>query len=473
MTLALRDFQIDIYNEARDLVRAGEKSILIQSPTGSGKTVTAAHIIKSAYDKGHRVWFNVHRRELVKQSVVTLSESAGLPVGIVAAGFPGNRHERVQVCSVGTLAKRWHLLTPPALILWDEAHHAVAASWSTIIRQFPNAVHIGLSATPERLDGTGLGQHFGKLVKGPSVRWLIEREYLSNYRLFAPAGPDLSGVHTIGGDFNKRELNDAMQRSTVVGDAIQHYRRYCQGRRAVLFAWSIESSQQMAEKFRAAGIPAEHVDGGTDPLTRDHAIEQFKRGDIKVLTNVDLFGEGFDVPAIEAVFMLRPTRSLALYLQQVGRALRVLPGKDEALIFDHAGNCRMHGLPDDERDWTLDGRTKRKAKSDAAPIRQCPMCYAAVSAASSVCRHCGHKFDIQQREIEQVDGELAEVDVETMRQQRRQEQAEAKSLDDLIRVGTLRGYKNPEKWAKHVHAARMAKQAARDAAQWARGQAGI
>ena len=473
MTLRLHGFQTDIYTEARDLVRAGEKSILIQSPTGSGKTVTAAHIIASAYDKGHTVWFNVHRRELVKQSILTLSESAGIPLGVVAAGFPGNRHERVQVCSVQTLARRWHLLPRPALILWDEAHHAAAASWAAIHKQFPNAVHIGLSATPERLDGTGLRQWFSKLIKGPSVRWLIENGYLSPYRLFAPEGPDLSGVHMVGGDYNKRELNDAMQKSAVVGDAIQHYRKYCPGRRAVLFAWSIESSQQMAANFNAAGVPAAHVDGGTDPVERDNAIESFKRGDVKVLTNVDLFGEGFDVPAIEAVFMLRPTRSLALYLQQCGRALRVLPGKDEALIFDHAGNCRMHGLPDDEREWTLDGRTKRKSKSDAAPVKQCPMCYAVVSAATSACRHCGHKFDVQAREIEQVDGELAEVDVAAARHERLREQAAAKTLDDLIRIGSMRGYRNPEKWAKHVHAARLAKQAARDAEQWARGQRGI
>ncbi len=472
VSLLLRPYQTDLYDRARERIRSGVRTLLIQAPTGAGKTVLVAQMLKTAAERGYRAFFNVHRRELVKQSVMTLTESADLPVGIVAAGFPGNRHLPTQVCSVQTLKRRTHLLPPPQLVIWDEAHHCAAASWDDLHAKYPEAVHIGLTATPERLDGTGLDRWFSELIAGPSVRQLIDDGYLSDYRLFAPAGPDLSGVHTVAGDYNKRELAEAMAKAHVVGDALSHYVKYASGRRALAFTWSIESSKALADRFNAAGIRAEHVDGDTDDTTRDAAMQNFKDGKTLVLCNVDLFGEGVDVPAIEAVILLRPTRSLALYMQQVGRSLRPAPGKDYAVILDHAGNCKMHGLPDDDRSWTLAGRVVKKRETDGAPVRQCVMCFAVVPAASSVCRHCGYKFDIQSRDVEQVDGELAEVDVVAQRHARLQEQARAKTLDDLIKIATLRNYKNPSKWAEHVFRSRQAKEAARDAERWARTGSG-
>ena len=471
MSLHLRPYQDDIYAEARQLLKSGKRTLLIQSPTGSGKTVLVAHMLANATLKGYRAWFCVHRRELVKQSVLTLGESAGLPVGIVAAGFPGNRHELIQVCSVQTLARRRHLLPDPQLIVWDECHHVAALSWGAIHSAYPNAVHVGLTATPERLDGTGLSGWFEELVTGPSVANLIKEGWLSPYRLFAPGGPDLSAVHSVAGDYNKKELALAMAKSSVTGDALSHYQKYAMGRRAIVFMWSVESSIEMAQKFNEAGIPAEHIDGTTDDAARDAAIQGFRDGKIKILCNVEIISEGFDLPAIEAAFLLRPTRSLALYLQQVGRALRPSPGKDEALIFDHAGNCRLHGLPDDEREWTLEGRVKSKKKADGCPVKQCPKCYAMLPAAAAACKWCEWKFAAQAREIEQVEGELAEVDLEQQRHARKQEQAKARGLDDLIRLAKLRGYKNPAKWAEHVWRARQAKQAARDAEIYARNAA--
>jgi DNA repair protein RadD len=463
----LRPYQVSVYDDARALVQAGSRSILIQSPTGSGKTVLVAKMLDSAAQKGYRAWFNVHRRELVKQSVLTFTQATGREVGIVAAGFPGNRHLPIQICSIGTLRQRRKLLPDPNLIVWDEAHHSAAASWEEIHEAYPNAVHIGVSATPERLDGRGLGKYFKELIVGPSVAWLIEQGYLSRYKLYAPSQPDLSDVHTIAGDYNKKELNAAMNRSAVVGDVIGHYRRLANGKRMIVFAWSIEASIDIAAKFNAAGIKAEHVDGKTDDHTRDVAMERFKSGETKVLTNVDLFGEGIDVPAMEAVALLRPTQSLALYLQQVGRALRPFEGKEHALILDHAGNCTRFGLPDDERTWTLEGRKKGRAGEYATPIRQCHQCFAVVSAARDACPYCGAKFVAQSREIEQIEGELAEVEIKRIEKAERQrEQAEAKTLDDLIKIGKLRGYKSPEKWAHHLYKARLAKQAGREAMNW-------
>src|SRR5690606_13196984 len=213
-----------------------------------------------------------HRRELVKQSVVTLCEAAGLDVGIVAAGFPPSRRELVKVCSVQTLKGRMNRMEAPHLVVWDEAHHCAAAGYRAIHEALPDAVHIGLTATPERLDGTGLIEWFDELIAGPSVAELMDDGALSRYRLFAPGGPDLSDVHTVAGDYNKKELAAAMARSAVVGDAVGHYQKYAPGKRAIVFMWSVESSIQMAEQFAAAGVPTAHLDGKTDERTRDSIV---------------------------------------------------------------------------------------------------------------------------------------------------------------------------------------------------------
>ena len=436
--------------------------MLLVAPTGSGKTALAAKMLHTSVSRGYGAWFLVHRRELVKQSVLTLQQSAGMEVGIVAAGFPGNRHLRCQVCSIDTLRRKYHLLPRPKLIIHDEAHHIAAVTRAEIHEQFPDALHVGLSATPERLDGTGLGKWFKNLVIGPSVASLISEGYLSPYRLYAPAGPDLDGVHTTAGDFNRKELAEAMRRSTVTGDVIAHYKKFAPGKRMVLFAWSIESSMMMAAKFNAEGIPAVHVDGKTHNAERDSAMDRFKAGEILVLCNVDLFGEGIDVPAIEAVALLRPTQSLALYLQQVGRSLRPAPGKEYTVILDHAGNCRRFGLPDDEREWTLEGRKRGRSNDYSAPIKQCPRCYCVTSAAAESCKACGHKFAVMPREIEQVEGELAEVDISLQRHIERQEQGGCRTEAELIALGVARGYKKPGTWASKIWAYRQAQRIARE-----------
>lgn len=460
--LELREDQLLLVDRVRAELRSGKRSVLMQLPTGGGKTVIAAHMIKSAVDKGHRVWFNVHRRELVYQSVAKLRDAAGIEPGVVAAGVQGNRHLPVQVCMVGSLRQRRSRLEDPKLIIWDEAHHLAAGSWSTIFESYPDARHIGLTATPQRLDGTGLGRWFESLVIGPSTAELIEDGHLSGYRLFAPSKVNLAGVHTVAGEFNRKELDEAMKKSSVVGDVITHYTRHCMDKRCIVFAWSISASKDLADQFSRRGIRAAHVDGKTPQGEREAVMNAFRAGSIKVLCNVDLFGEGVDVPTIEAVALLRPTKSLSLYLQQVGRALRPSPGKEHAIILDHAGNCDRFGLPDDEREWSLDGARKSK-RSEPAPLRRCPVCFSALRIGAEKCSVCGHLFPVAERVIEQLDGELEEISKEQLRQQRLAEQRTARTLDELIEVGRMRGYKSPEKWAKHVHASRLAKMAGRDA----------
>lgn len=456
--IELRAYQQDILAEVRTHVRQGIRALLIQSPTGSGKTALTAHMAgESSARAGWRVWFLVHRKELIEQSIRTFS-LVGIPHGVIAAGFMADRRPLVQIGSVQTIGRRLDRLERPDLIIWDEAHHLAAGTWSAIFAAVPEALHIGLSATPERLDGAGLGAYFDRMVRGPSVSELIEQGWLSPYKLYAPRPIDLSGVHTKLGDFVKGEIAAAMDKPTITGDAIAHYRRYADGKRAIAFCCSIEHSRHVVAQFQAAGIPAAHVDGCTDPAERRLAMQRFVAGEILVLANVELFGEGVDVPAIEAAILLRPTQSLALYLQQCGRALRVCEGKAQAIILDHASNSHLHGLPDDPREWTLEGRKKKKRAADAPlPIRTCPKCFAALPAAVGVCKYCGTVLGTSPREVEEVAGELVEVDPKVLRRQRMREQARAATLEDLVAIGKSRGYRAPEKWATYVWNARQQK----------------
>jgi DNA repair protein RadD len=314
-----------------------------------------------------------------------------------------------------------------------------------------------VTATPIRLSGEGLGDLFETMVQGPTVRELIELGALSPYRLFAPAGVDLSGVHTRMGDFVRGEIEAAMDKPSITGDAVSHYQKLAPGKRAVAFCVSVEHAVHVAEQFRAAGISAQAIDGGMDRTLRASVLSEFSAGRIQVLSSCDLISEGFDVPAIEAAILLRPTQSLGLYLQQVGRALRTHPGKTEAIILDHAGNVKRHGLPDEERVWSLDGSQRKKgAQRSEVPVKTCGACFATVASMATHCS-CGFEFPVVKREVEQVDGELQEVDLATAVRMRRAEQGRAQSEQDLVEIGRKRGMKRPELWARHVLRARAAK----------------
>ena len=460
--LTLRPYQLDIIAAIR--AQWHRQRILVVSPTGSGKTSLTAHIFKNATARGKRCWFLNHRRELVRQSVSTLEDSAGVNCGIIAAGFGSNGYHLAQVASIQTLMRRWEKYPLPDLIICDEAHHLVSASWSKLLADVlarkPDIKIIGLTATPIRLDGRGLGQWFEVIVEGPNTAALIEQGYLSKYRMWGASLPDLTGVHSVAGDYNKGELEAALSRTAVVGDALAEYRKHCAGMRALAFTWSIKSSEELAARFNEAGIPAMHVDGETDSAVRDRAIRDFHAGRVKLLSNVELFGEGLDVHGIQAEFLLRPTQSLSMYLQQVGRGLRTDPGKEALCIFDHAGHAVAHGYPDDVRTWTLDGTATKAKKPQKAPVRQCMKCYAVVPAAQRQCKWCGTVFDIKPRDVTLEAGELVELDMAAMERlfnakQRRQEQGRAQSYGDLVRIEKRKGYKPG--WAAHVLEARRRK----------------
>jgi len=456
MSYILRPYQEEIISKARNLMQTGNKTVLIQSPTGSGKTLLTAYMLKSASAKGMSSWFIVHRRELIHQSMKAF-EDQGIKFGVVAAGFQHNSKPLIQICSIQTLANRLSYLKNPNLIVYDESHHITANSWSKIYSNYPKSFHIGLTATPQRLDGAGLGKYFSQMIEGPKVSWLIDNKFLSPYKIFAPPSINTEGVHTRMGDFIKSELTTIADKPSITGDAIRHYNQHAKGKRALVFAVSIEHSKHIASQFNASGILAEHVDGDTPAFQRDLAINKFRSNIIKVISNVDLFGEGFDLPSLECAILLRPTMSLALYLQMCGRSLRPNESKEHAIILDHAGNCQRHGLPCEERQWSLEGKLKKSTTSDTASVRTCPACYAAQPPFLKLCKHCGYVFEVQSRQVEVKDGELQEINIEVARKQKRVEQGRAMTFDELVALGKARGYKRPFLWAKYVFNSRQAK----------------
>lgn len=459
MSITLRSYQNTLVERTRANFIVGKRNQLLVLPTGGGKTVCFSYMAGAAKGKGLVVWILAHRVELLEQISRTLRDF-GITHGMIAPGFVADRRQTVQVASVFTLARRLDRYQAPDLIIVDEAHHAISKStWGTVIKAFPQAKLLGVTATPIRLSGEGLGDLFECMVQGPTVADLIKQGALSPYRLFAPAGVDLTGVHSKMGDFVRGELNDAMNKPSITGDAVSHYLKLARGKRAVAFCVSVEHAENVAKQFREAGIPAASIDGGMDKVLRQSVLKSFAAGDLLVLTSCDLISEGFDVPAIEVAILLRPTQSLGLYLQQVGRCLRVFPGKAEAIILDHAGNVKRHGLPDDDRIWTLEGKVKKRAsKPSEVPVKTCPKCFATVASAATDCA-CGHHFEVVRREVEQVDGELQEIDPQEARREARIAQGRAQSEQDLIDLGRSRGMKRPELWARHVLRARHAKEA--------------
>lgn len=450
----LRDYQEAMILRAADYMRVGIRRILLQLATGAGKTVMAAAMQGSAASVGLTSEFIVHRKELIDQTSDTFTRF-GIRHGFIAAGREFMEHPDVTIAGVQTLVNRLDGLLPPNLVVIDECHHATAASWQRVLEAYSESFVIGLTATPERLDGRGLDDHFDLMIQGPPVAELIARGFLSEFDYYAPGQPDLTGIHTTAGDFNRGEVAELMDKPRLIGDVVEHYGRLASGEQGIVFAASREHSRHMAEAFVASGTPAAHVDGAMPDRERARIVGAFRRGEIRVMTNVDLFGEGFDVPGIVYCGLARPTKSLALHMQQAGRALRVFDGKPRAIVCDHAGNALRHGLPDDEREWTLKGRAARQRASgpdDALPVRQCKVCFRVSPSTAEECPGCGTEFPVQVRQLEQRDGELTKIEREQLkidrRLQRQAEQRECKTPEDFRHLAERRGYDNPRGWAK-------------------------
>lgn len=402
--MQLRPYQEAALEQVRAAYRAGKRAPLLCSPTGSGKSAMTKYMLGRTKQK--QVLYLCHRAELADMIHEDLKAS-GLPHGMITASSKALPHTyRIHVGMVPTVARRLDRLPAFDWVISDEAHLAMSATWSGILKHYSASWHLGMSATPCRLDGRGLGEVYDAIIYGPSVAELMARGYLTRCRAFAPAIP-LDGIKKSAGDYQMGDAARVLDTSTITGDAIREYAKRMPGRRAIVFCCTREHADHVAGQFRMGGIPAANVDGSMSSAERSARIEDFRAGRLMVLTNVDLLTTGFDMPSIAGAIFLRPTQSLALYLQMVGRILRIAPGKDEALILDHVGNVLRHGLPDTDRQFTLDGKAARAA---APAVRQCPECFAAFHPQRS-CPECGYVFPVENvRGVKkEVAGELVEV----------------------------------------------------------------
>ena len=445
----LRPRQTKAVDDVTAAYRAGFKAPILIAPTGFGKTHTSATIIRRALAKGKRVWFLAHLDEILGATARKL-QAEGIPYGWIAAGRAGNRKLAVQVVSVFTLARRLDRYDPPDFLIVDEAHLAVANTYQEVFKwakagpryhEPGGAFLLHLTATPQRLDGRGMGEVADVLVPTCSTGDLIDEGLLAPIRYFEPTTRDKDG------------------KPAIVGDPLGHYRKHAHGRPAIGFCTSNEHAEENAELFRQAGYRTMAISGDSDPVLRDQALEGIQSGQLDLVFNCKLWVAGVDVPAVSCIIDLAPTDSLVRYLQGLGRGLRTHPGKDDLVYLDCVGNRERHGDPVAQRLWTLAGSDQGSGKvASEVPTKTCPKCFSTVHAAATNCS-CGHVFVVQGRQVKQIDGDLREVSGDAPAPVRQSEgQWRAKTLEDLVALGRKRGMKRPEAWARFVFMARQQKE---------------
>jgi superfamily II DNA or RNA helicase len=416
----LRPYQSGAISKAHHLLREGVRAVLLVAPTGAGKTVIGAELVRQSEEA---VLFLAPRRELIHQTCRKLDD-VGVNYGVLLAGDPRtNLYAKVQVASVDTLiarALRKSKLTLPTfgLIIVDEAHVGLTETRQRLLELWPGAKIIGLTATPTRSDGKALGRVYDELVEVASVQELVDAGFLVKARYFSVSEPDLKKVRTTAGDFNQLDLDAVMNQSKLIGNIVQHWLEHASTRRTVVFATSIEHSVALAKEFLEHGVSAEHVDASTPQSAREAIFRRFAAGETQVLTNCTLASIGFDLPELDCVVFARPTKSLGLYLQMLGRGLRPAPGKPDCLVLDHAGNVLRHGFATDPRYWTLHGkyaedvdkkeRAKKEREKKGDTELKCPVC-TAVWVGGRQCPECGYWFPPKARAIETHDGSLVEL----------------------------------------------------------------
>lgn len=424
--MKLREYQAELVSGMRKSAMSGKRRPLMQLPTGGGKSVILGEIVSRAIQLGRTVVLVAHRVELIEQLQGTLAKF-GVDSDPIVAGKP-TPDAPCRVAMVQTLSRRVGDMEAPDILLIDEAHHAAATTYLKIIEAWQESLVIGVTATPQRLDGKGLDVVFDDLICGPTVPELIDMGNLADYRYMCPPvnpelAAELAGMKKVAGDFAKGELGKAMSQKVIVGDSVEHYRKYLDGDQAIAFCVTVDHAEIVATAFNDAGIPASSIDGKMGSEQRAGIMARFRSGKIKVLTSCELVSEGFDVPNVKGAILLRPTQSLTVYLQQVGRALRPKDDGGLAVIIDHVDNVRRHGPPDAIRHWKLEGKAETEPGT-----RQCKECYAILTPRASYeqcpsgwreAEHCPAVSSediaadaLEGKEIVELDGELVELERE-------------------------------------------------------------
>jgi superfamily II DNA or RNA helicase len=418
--MELRPYQNKVIEDFNAAVTAGKRRVIAVAPTGSGKTVIASAIIKQYVTAYKDILVLAHRREIIQQTSKKLHDH-GIAHGIIQAGLRGRPLERVQVASVQTLWRRAihseKMDLPRAdLLVIDECHHCPATTYRTIIDAYPNAVLLGLTATPCRGDGRGLGGIFHKIIEAPQVGELIEQGHLVRTRVYAPAVPDLKGVTVQAGDYVESQLAERMDQPQLVGDIVTNWHKYADRRKTVVFATGVGHSVHIRDEFVKSGVRAEHVDGSTPKDERDATLDRLAKGEIDVVTNCMVLTEGWDMPEVGCCILARPTRKMGLYRQMIGRVLRPAEGKADAIIIDHSGAVYRHGFAEDRVEWTLDQDRRAespahtsRSESETSRLMECSQC-GTIRTAGEACSHCGFLPQRPPQHIHIAEGELGLVD---------------------------------------------------------------
>lgn len=372
ITIKLREYQQTLINNIRTSAQNGHRSIVSVLGCGGGKSVIQAEISRSATAKRNRVLFLVHRQELCQQISNTFS-AQGVDMALCS------------VSMVQTVSRHLDRILTPQLIITDEAHHSTAATYRKIYDAFPEALRLGFTATPCRLNSGGLGEVFDDLITSVSTQWLIENKYLSPYKYYSIPLADTKKLHIRAGEFKAEEVSALIENEAVYSGAVEQYLKLASGKKAIVYCPSVKASKETAEEFNRNGIRAAHLDGTSSKEEREKVIESFRAGKYYILSNADLFSEGFDDKDIECTILLRPTMSLTVFIQQSMRCMRYKEGKT-ALIIDCVGNVFRHGLPDDDREWSLLPKAKQET---TVKIRECPQCYGVYSPTMEKCPYCG------------------------------------------------------------------------------------
>jgi DNA repair protein RadD len=451
--LELRAYQLACVDALRQSYATRHRAPGFVLATGAGKTIIFVFIIWGANRKQLRTLLVVHRRELLKQASAKLL-LAGVSHGIIAAGFEPDQDQLVQVASIQTAVRRLDKIGQFDLIVFDEAHHCQAETWKKLIETQPKAKLLGVTATPVRADGKGLGIEdggcFDDLVVGPSIEELVNDGYLSPTRSFVPAQRlDLHGVRTQAGDYVASDVARVVDTADITGDAVEQYAKRADHQPAIAFCATVEHAQHVAEAFLNAGYLARCVHGGTPVDERDAAIEGLGNGETEILTACDLISEGLDVPAVGAVILLRPTKSFGLHMQQIGRGMRVAPNTNWLIVNDHVGNIITHGLPTDPRVWTLRGVEKKIG--GVPPHWRCPECGCLNQMASLFCIQCGAPRPGEDHDLTVAAGELAELTADRLAAMRTMsfwEMASQKRSEAELRE-FARAHKYHWKWVGH------------------------
>lgn len=459
----LRPYQTAAIEKTRKAISDGFRSIMIQSPTGSGKGVILSHIINSANNKGKTVLFLVHRSEILFQ-VSDYMDKYEITHGIIKAGEEANYTHPVQLASFQTIHRRMERYSDKFdIVVIDEAHHSTARTYLEVITAFKKNIILGFSATPTRKNGMGLGNLFDKLIQVATIQELTDMGYLAPVKYFAPVTIDLSGVKLQAGDYNEKQLEPVMLKNELIDGIVEYWFKYGEMRKTVVFATGVAHSVAIKEKFASAGIVAEHLDGNTPKDERAEVIRLFKKGDIQVIVNCQILTEGVDVPDISCVILARPTKSLPMFMQMLGRGMRTFKDKADCILLDHAGCVYEHGFVHEITEWELDEnrqtvnkKEKERQEKQAKPIT-CPEC-SCVYTGQLKCPQCGNIPEAKQfgKDVEYIDGQLGEVCFKSKKAKEEKFTKETKQewFNQLTHYAINKGYSNG--WVSNQYRAKFA-----------------